>query len=483
MRPTISFSSTESKSSMSPGSFLPRYSTLYLGIVTLFFLIAYQGSFVLHADQLITFKDASSGVHHQPSGRVDHVPKQTVTSPTRIQKEEFILSMKNKSSEATATTIPSVRKEPSVTTSDIKTADSTTDVISNNTKDLPWKIAAPAIDTIIPVWMEAYAKFHNQSLHDAHQQTKDTDKHKYIIFMCQKSCSGTGNRQRAIMATFIVAVLTKRILLIDITHPVRIDSILQPHLIRWNWFPPHLNDLKSKLLKLRNKNPAVLDLPSKFLDMGQQVIRIEANSPVNLEQQWRTSQVREHLEVFGLPRSSVVPGNLYKQIFWALYKPSEVLTEAAVALRQKLGVNEPGFKYIVVHARTGGGGVGWKDNDRFATDKLDNLYGNAKMVRQSLLRSGTNASFPIVVVSDDAKAKELLHNNDPAVVRYADTKIIHVDRSKQGVNDLEGSLAVWADLLVMAQATCIVKGRGSFSMLGAWLATGQFGSVCMQLVV
>jgi hypothetical protein len=191
---------------------------------------------------------------------------------------------------------------------------------------------------------------------------------------------------------------------------------------------------------------------------------------------------------------------LYKQIFATLYRPSPRLVATTVALREQLGINSNNnnntmipssssssstIPYIVVHARTGGDGVGWKDADRFTRDDLDNLFGNAKMVRRGMLQSNNNnnSSFPIVVVSDDAKAKKILYDKDPTVVRYADTKIIHVDRSGPGLNDLEGSLAVWADVLIMAQATCIVKGRGSFSMLGAWLASRGSGPACMHLVI
>lgn len=395
-----------------------------------------------------------------------------------------------------AETVVSVPRESSQST-DLTVTPSKNDL----TNALPWSVAAPNIDTSIPPWMEAYVKFHNESLRKAHQQTKDTDQNKYLIFTCHKSCSGTGNRQRAIMASFIVAIITNRIFLIDITFPIQLELILEPNRIQWNWFPPHLNDLKSKLMKLRNKNPPVLDTPSKFQSLSHiPVLRIEANSPVNLEHQWRSPEVRSLLAAHGVGRGAGVPGNLYKQIFSTLYRPSPQLVATTVALREQLGIDfnnnatrmmmmnttSATIPYIVVHARTGGDGVGWKDADRFTRDDLDNLFGNAKMVRRGMLQSNNNNinnNFPIVVVSDDAKAKKILYDKDPTVVRYADTKIIHVDRSGPGLNDLEGSLAVWADVLVMAQATCIVKGRGSFSMLGAWLASRGSGPACMQLVI
>jgi hypothetical protein len=147
-----------------------------------------------------------------------------------------------------------------------------------------------------------------------------------------------------------------------------------------------------------------------------------------------------------------------------------------VALRQELGVNAT-TGYIAIHARTGGGGK-WNDKDRFTTDKIEYLFSSARTMRKQFLER-SNESFPIIVVSDDAIAKKTIYDMGPTVVRYANTKIIHVDRSRKKLNDLEGSLAVWADILVLAQATCIVKGRGSFSMLASWLSK----SGCIQLLI
>jgi hypothetical protein len=465
-----------------------RNGRLYLFILALCLLIAHQVRSLLHAHQLpaeLLFLPQFPEYSHGPPGD-EKLEVASDNSSIQIQTKDDVAQLAV-TALPTNESMPAVLGNNPILFATFSNATMTATILNDDNLK-PWRIAAPNVDTTIPIWMEAYVKFHNQSLTDAHQSTRATDKNKYLIFTCHKSCSGTGNRQRAIMATFMVAMLTNRIFLIDVTYPVRLDSILQPHLVRWNWLPPHLNNLNTKQMKLRNKNPPVLDTPSKFVAMdSQQVIRIEANSPINLERQWKTADVKRYLADFGLIRPFMVPGTIYKQIFWTLYRPTQMLTERAVALRKHLGVDTDGFKYIVVHVRTGGGGKGWKDDDRFTTDKPDNLYANAKMVRNSMrkgtIATGTNETFPIVVLSDEKAAKEKLYAKDPVVVRYADTKIIHVDRSKGKDNDLDGSLAVWADMLVMAQSTCIVKGRGSFSMLGVWLASKSFGGGCMQLVI
>jgi hypothetical protein len=315
----------------------------------------------------------------------------------------------------------------------------------------------------------------------------------------------------------MMAMVTNRIFLIDISFPVRLESILLPNTIRWNWFPPHMNQLKVKQLKLRNKNPPMLDTPSKFLSLSHiPVLRVEANTPVNLEQQWRSAEVAAYVTKYGDARANTVPGALYKQLFWTLYRPTPALAQAAISLRKELQIepkvlpsrmregntttkgkatnitpNLHSYKnYIALHARTGGDGHYWKDKDRFTFDRLDNLMANAKMVRQGMLQSSSSSStnnmtylWPIVVVSDDPQAKKTLKEMEPSLVRYVDTKVIHVDRTKPEWNDLDGSIAVWVDILILSQASCIVKGRGSFSMLGAWLAAHKFGSSCMHLVI
>lgn len=467
-------------------------SRLFLFIPALCLLIAHQVRSVLNAHQLpqlITLPQLS-GYHRLPPPQQQQQQQHGESRGVKLLSNDSIPVIHAEGAERvltpTAVTIASSTVELPSSTTEIPGSIASDSNATN--EGLPWRIAAPNVDTDIPPWMDVYVKFHDQSLKDAHQRTAETDQNKYIVFTCHKSCSGTGNRQRAIMATFMVAVVTKRVFLIDVTHPVRLDSILEPHLVRWNDIPPHLNSLKkTKQLKLRNKNPPLLDSPSKFVAMAdQQVIRIEANSPINLERQWKTAEIKNLMNEYSLQRPYAVPANLNKQIFWTLYRPTPALTERAVALRKELGVASATSKYIVLHARTGGGGKGWKDDDRFTTDKPANLYGNAKMVRHSMLkgRHAGNETFPIIVVSDDPKAKEEIFAMDPTAIRYANTKIIHVDRSKRKDNNLEGSIAVWADILVMAEATCIVKGRGSFSMLGVWLAAkSTFGSVCMQLVI
>ena len=101
------------------------------------------------------------------------------------------------------------------------------------TRTSVWNETAPVLDTTeIPQWIQDYIDFHKESM--AKAMNGITDVNHYLIYTCKNTtryCSGTSDRQRGIFAMFIVAVLTKRILLIDMDNPVPLSQIIEPHLI------------------------------------------------------------------------------------------------------------------------------------------------------------------------------------------------------------------------------------------------------------
>lgn len=116
---------------------------------------------------------------------------------------------------------------------------------NHNEMASPWNTVAPRINVkYLPSWLIDYVKFHRQAL-EQQTQKNNTDafssrlreqNYNYLIYTCKQGhhCSGTGNRQRGIMSTFLVAILTKRVFLMDVDNPVPLDQILTPHLIQWN---------------------------------------------------------------------------------------------------------------------------------------------------------------------------------------------------------------------------------------------------------
>jgi hypothetical protein len=327
------------------------------------------------------------------------------------------------------------------------------------TNSSPWADTAPDIDTdVIPRWIHDYVDFHNAALDKPLNST--TDKNHYLIFTCTKSeqrCSGPGNRQRAIAAAFMIAVVTSRVLLIDIQMPVPLNQILKPHLLDWSKIPTHLWELPQEFLKVRNVNPAPMNSPLDFqIGKKPQVAKILANGPSCLDLIWEEFALLNNATASQRP----MPHEIYKWIFYTLFRPSRELTnmvqEQLMALRL-----QPGEPYVGVHIRSGGE-WGLKTDNREYRYTLEDL--------QRFLECGKNMSesndTAIVIISDTQTVKRQMLALDQQRVRIVNTagaKLVQVDKSKNlSVKDF---LQVWTDVLILVRAHSLCLGNSTFGIL------------------
>ena len=358
------------------------------------------------------------------------------------------------------------------------TQDRDTENIRTNNSS-PWDDVAPRINVVdLPDWLQDYVNFHNHAM----AQT-NTSSLRYMVYTCKKGvhCSGTGNRQRGIMATFLVSILTKRVFLIDIDNPIPLNQVLEPHLIRWDVSPENLIvESSPPVLDVRNVQPNPLQRPGDFQD-GDQVIRIMANGPGGLETIWKSTEMQQLLATHKDGHFSRLT---YKWLFYVLFRPSVALRTLVQQQRMSLGLANNSFAYIGVHVRLGGGGAwhGFREQ-RYNLTALPQFLLLGHQLQQQLQQQqqqqhpSHTVPPPLVIISDDAIAKEILFEFDPQSVRYiANATIVHVDRSNADRNDLEGSLQVWADVLVLAQATCLVESLSSFSSLARRISMSEFES-------
>ena len=211
------------------------------------------------------------------------------------------------------------------------------------TRTSVWNETTPVLDTTeIPQWIQDYIDFHKESM--ANVMNGTTDVNHYLIYTCKNTtryCSGTGDRQRGIFAMFIVAVLTKRILLIDMDNPVPLSQILEPHLINWKDIPNYMDDLPSEFEDIRNIKPSPLERPQDFaIVVRPQVVRLLANQPASLNKIWYTTEMQTHLATYAEPEpQELPPPDIYKIIFYSLFRPTTALTKTVQAQRHTLGLH------------------------------------------------------------------------------------------------------------------------------------------------
>jgi hypothetical protein len=341
-----------------------------------------------------------------------------------------------------------------------------------------WSETAPVLDTTeIPQWIQDYIDYHKISMAKAMNGT--TDVNHYLIYTCKKNkdCSGTGDRNRAINAMFIVAVLTKRILLIDMDNPVPLSQILEPHLINWKDIPKYVDDLPSEFLNILERKPPPLNRPQDFaIGVKPQVVRVLANHPAGLRDVWNTTEMQTHLAAYTEPEPQNVPSDIYKIIFYSLFRPTTALTRTVQEQRHMLGLNSA-VPYVAMHVRAGGDWGGWKEK-RYKVSGLLPFYKTA-----CSLVPGNET--PIVVISDTLAAKTALHAIDPDRVRFVkDMILVHEDkvRHRESPVSLQASLNVWSDILILAQSKCLVMSRSSFSRLASRISEVRGQPRCQEVI-
>jgi hypothetical protein len=240
---------------------------------------------------------------------------------------------------------------------------------------------------------------------------------------------------------------------------------------------------------MRNVQPNPLQIPANFVHTQEapQVVRVLANGPGGLETIWKSHEMQQllyihesdHIKDQESNSTRPLPACIYKWIFYTLFSPSSALSSLVKQERASLGLSSSitTQQYIGVHVRLGGGGAwhGTRETRYNGTAALPHFLQLGHELQHQTEKAGgtTNqhdaiSDTPLVIISDDERAKQVLFKMDPRSVRYvSNATLVHVDRSKEDATNLllRGSLQAWADVLLLAQATCLVESLSSFSSL------------------
>lgn len=380
---------------------------------------------------------------------------------------------------------------------------------SSSSSSLP-NATTTTIEQLPTSWIKSYVDFQNQwVLAEANSSALNKEATKYalrqsqngngrqhdgrppiLVWNCpsQGTCGGLGDRLYGIVMGFYVAMLTKRIYLVqewkspDVTHPLY--DYLEPHYLHWQVenLPSSIVDKMGMLSTVDNRQHPLLldpcglqaDKRDYFFRNNIMIYESALRESSCLQEYWQTT-LGDKVEKDTRPLSHIG--------FWTLFRFSPRVQEQARQILHKSGLlvtTETATVYIAMHVRTGQGKT-WDDPDRHAgIENLDLFDQCAVRLRAAVMDRCHGGHVPIYVAADNADAKAFFlnkhsHDDNGAFKAAVHMEVFHVDRTKTELlhNVQRAYDVVWGELKILVDATCLVMSRSKFSTLGLELSWQQ----------
>ncbi|XP_060607954.1 uncharacterized protein LOC132760075 [Ruditapes philippinarum] len=283
-----------------------------------------------------------------------------------------------------------------------------------------------------PLWARHIAK-ENGSLTFKGGQTLNNDvlqnikvsnityckKQRFLVYKCDSSmlCGGWGDRQKGIVSTFLMAILTNRVFVIDMDKPCKLDNILLPNIYDWSLCYNFVKTVsKRNIIQLSYTDNLVkvketLQSSDFNRTWPKQVVALTVNS-------YAIDEVRKHK----LAKTrlkwllNITNEKAIHLVLHTLFKPGEKILNDASEFYDK---HVQGKQLICSHIRMG-------RNPSIPSDAILKVS-NETMLFQFLKYFEEEVQNAIYVATDSKEIKQLARKNIKSYININRT-IVHVDR-------------------------------------------------------
>ena len=292
------------------------------------------------------------------------------------------------------------------------------------------------------------------------------DGRSLLVFLCLKSqqCGGWGDRQKGIISTFLLALLTNRTFVIVCTNPCQLSKFLQPN--KYNW--TICNEYAMSLPKSGTEIVNLVDRTGNF----SRSLRTE--SLQNLFQHRvvfiRTNRIWNK-EIFDRPEAAQrIPwavgkstAEVSRMVLEILFKPGE---ELANKIEQFMNSHAKNKQLVCSHLRVG-------KNPSIPTD-AKRRFGepNVSSIFEFLGMFDKSSNYTIYVATDSAavrrRAKESFIN-----VATVDMPVVHIDRYTKAQDGLEACTGLFTVLLeqyILSKCDILLLTHSNLGTLAAYMS-------------
>ena len=321
------------------------------------------------------------------------------------------------------------------------------------------------------IWQK-YADFHASVL-----SGKQKQRWKYLIYDCTNNdpkyeCGGYGNRIHGITVLLILAMLTKRVFLIQMTNPVDINTYQLPNTIQWNYTLPE--EYKSRDVDLFNTENFYANykpLEAALLgDDEYDAIKVRINFGLFYYlARMNDVMIDNMVSRFNLKTQYDVV-MLYGCAFNYLFKYQPRVIQAIDSLQIELGLETGKFVALHVRSHTNDGAL---FNPLHLELTFQLMFECATMVAKSLRDKLNMSKVPIYFTTDHPSITAFAKDYNDMIV-FSKAPIFHVDHTKYRGGKANrqynsGMIGVLSDIEICSRAAVLVRSAdSSFSeMMGA----------------
>jgi len=338
-----------------------------------------------------------------------------------------------------------------------------------------------------PGWLDDYAAMHKQHKNDPSSSTR------YLIWYCPASehhCRGFGDRIRGMLLAFRIAAAFNRVLLFKWEEPIDLEVVMHPNRINWSML-----DMDNADQLLATQNDYTTDIwlmhNTKFADAvrdGKGLREFNATKVVIAKfLDWPSMRLwkqdpRELPPTTG-KGSQMEPGMVAYLGCLAkfLFTPSEELQRRTDEALQALYGRPKPPSYVAWHWRTGGQeGETYqvaKDSRLKATSRLHMLLSALVCLDSMKEQYGVTVDTAAVLATDLNPVRSMVIEGKlaPGLVAL-DIKAAHPEKvltEKSKAEMTEISMAAWTDIMVLAQAECLLASESGFSLVALLMSANH----------
>ena len=363
-----------------------------------------------------------------------------------------------------------------------------------------------------PSWMKSYIQFHQSAVkklqlrngpNDDDNSKSPSAKVQWLQWYCnwqsvdgkqpQRHCGGLADRIKGMLEALILAKVDHRVVLLEewegtpSTGPHPLTDYLQPNAIAWNMTLP------SSFANSNNSTTEISEFPTFTDSFGaskspEQLIVKKApctfsSSSTGIRFTGNLLSAEDVLTdaktCQGQFGSDPWQGPLYAYLFWTMFQFTPRVHAHADVLRGPVHRNY----YVAAHVRTGNFTAHYADKIRQASTKAWDTFADCVDAVARALHEKCGTVPPVYLASDNDNAKRYIQSkvasssNKTIHVQAPDIEMMHIDLHSEEAkhkNDDDhataGYLAVWAELKILIDSTCIITSESGFSKMGKALS-------------